>query len=140
MNARASILIKREPAEVFALVADPANDRLWRSHLTSSRGQVTGVGDRVMQVYSAQGKTKTVELEVTDSRPPERHSSRMQGPVRARLSLQCRPEDGGTRVSMSLSADVSGVATLVEDRVEAEVVKLARTDLERLRRVMESVG
>ncbi|MDO8881103.1 MAG: SRPBCC family protein [Coriobacteriia bacterium] len=140
MNARASILIKREPAEVFAFIADPANDRVWRSHLTSSRGQVTGVGDRVTQVYSAQGKTKTVELEVTEYQPPERLSYRMHGPIRARLSFQCRPEDGGTRVSMALSADVGGVAALVSGRVEAEVVKLARTDLEQLRRVMESVG
>jgi uncharacterized protein YndB with AHSA1/START domain len=139
MQARASSLVARLPGEVFAFIADPANDRLWRSHLTSARGQVAAVGDRVSQTFSAQGQTKVVELEVTEFKPPERLTYRTLGPVRARLAYQCRPEGGGTRVSASLSADVGGIASLVEGRVEAEALKLVRADLARLKQVLESV-
>lgn len=138
MQARSSTRVAVSPEAVFAFIADPANDRLWRSHLTASRGSVGGVGDRVTQTFSAQAGSKTVELEVTEYNPPERITYRMSGgPVRARLAFQCRPEDGGTRVSMSLSADIGGVASLVEGRVEAEVLKLARADLEKLKHVLE---
>lgn len=139
MRARASVFIARAPDAVFRFVADPSNDRLWRGHLTSSRGRVTGVGDRVTQVFAAAGQSKTIELEVSEYQPPERLSYRVKGPFRARLSFQFRPEAGGTRVSMSLSADVGGVASLAEGRVEAEAVKLAVTDLSQLKRVLESV-
>ena len=140
MQTRASILIKRRPDDIFSFIADPANDHLWRSHLIASRGHVTGVGDRVSQTYSAQAVSKTIDLEVSEFQPPERLAYRMREPVRARLAFQCRPEGGGTRVSMSLSAEVSGIASVMEGRAEAEVTKLARTDLERLRRVLESMG
>jgi carbon monoxide dehydrogenase subunit G len=141
MQARSSTRVEASPEDVFAFIADPANDRRWRSHLASSRGSVSGVGDRVTQTYSAQVGSKTVELEVTEYSPPERLAYRMSGgPVRARLAFQCRPEDGGTRVSMSLSADIGGIASIAEGRVEAEVLKLARADLAKLKQVLESVG
>jgi len=140
VQARASIVIARRPDEVFRFIAGPANDPLWRSHLVSSRGRVTAIGDRVTQTYSAQAGSKTVELEVSEYQPPERLAYRLKEPVRARLAFQCRPEGGGTRVSMAFSAELDGIVSLAEGRVEAEVEKLARTDLERLRRALESMG
>lgn len=140
MQARASIVIARHPAEVFRFIADPANDHLWRAHLVSSRGQVTAVGDRVTQTYSAQAGSKTIELEVSEYQPPERLAYRLKEPVRARLAFQCRPDAGGTRVSMALSAEVSGIVSLAEGRVESVVEKAARADLEQLRRALESMG
>jgi len=140
MQARASTLVDAAPDAVFRFIADPANDRRWRSYLTSSRGKVTALGDRVVQTYTAQGKSKTVELEVSEYEPPERLSYRIAGPFRAKLAFQCRPEAGGTRVSMSLTAQVSGVASLAEGRVESEVLKVARGDLGRLKLALESSG
>jgi len=140
MQSRASTLIARPPEAVFAFMADSANDHRWRSHLTSSRGRVAAVGDVVVQTYTAGARSKVVELEVTELMPPERLVFRVRGPVRARLAYQCRPESGGTRVSVSLSAELGGFASLAEGRVETEAAKLTRADLAALKRVLESVG
>ena len=140
MQSRASTLIARPPEAVFAFMTDPANDRRWRSHLTSSRGRVSEVGDVVVQTYAAGAQSKVVELEVAELTPPERVTFRVRGPVRARLAYQCRPESGGTRVSASLSAELGGLASLASGRVEAEAAKLASADLAALKRVLESVG
>jgi uncharacterized protein YndB with AHSA1/START domain len=140
MQARASTLIGTTPETAFRFIADPANDRRWRSYLASSRGQVTAPGDRVVQTYTAQGKSKTVGLEVSEYAPPERLSYRIVGPFRARISFGCRPEADGTRVSMSLTAEIDGIASIATGRVEAEVLKIARGDLGRLKLALEGSG
>jgi len=137
MQGRSSTVISVPPEVVFRFISDPANDRLWRSHLLASHGSVHGVGDRVTQTYSYQGHTQTVELEVSEYDPPTRLAYRLTGPFRARFSFQCLPEAGGTRVGFSLSSTLTGPAALLEGRVTSEVTKLARTDLERLQWALE---
>ena len=139
MQARTSILIARPADEAFAFIADTSNDRRWRSHLTTSHGRATAVGDRVTQTYLVRGKTKTIELEVSGFQPPERLTYVMREPVRARISFQCRAEGNGTRVSMSMSATVSGPAALFEGRIQSEGDKFVRAELDRLKRALESV-
>lgn len=140
MQARASVLIACTPGAAFAFIADAANDRAWRSHLVSSHGRATAVGDRITQNYAAEGKTASIELEVAEFDPPERLSYVMHKPARARFSFQCRPEDGGTRVSMAISATLSGPAALFEGRVQTEADKILRADLAQLKRALEHAG
>jgi len=137
MQGRSSIAIAVPPEVVFRFISDPANDRVWRSHLLASHGSVHGVGDHVTQTYSYQGRTQTVDLEVSEYEPPARLSYRLTGRFRARFSFQCLPEADGTRVSFSVSSTLTGPAALLEGRITAEVTKLARTDLERLKRALE---
>lgn len=137
MQGRSSIVIAVPPEVIFHFISDPANDRVWRSHLLASHGTVQGVGDRVTQTYSYRGRTQTVDLEVSEWEPPVRLTYRLSGPIRARFSFQCLPEAGGTRVGFSVSSVLTGAAALLEGRITSEVTKLARTDLERLKRVLE---
>ena len=137
MQTRASVLIDTTPAAAFAFIADVANDRTWRSHLVSSHGRAGAVGDRITQSYSAEGKTATIELEVAEYAPPERLGYVMHKPARARFSFQCRPEGTGTRVSMAISANLSGPAALFEGRVQIEADRILKTDLAQLKRALE---
>lgn len=137
MQTRASVLIACMPAAAFAFIADAANDRRWRSHLVSSHGRATAVGDRITQTYSAEGKTAAIELEVTEFAPPERLGYTMHKPARARFAFQCRPEGTGTRVSMSISAELSGPAALFEGRVKTEADRILKADLAQLKRALE---
>jgi len=137
MQGRSSIVIAVPPEVVFGFISDPANDRLWRSHLLASHGSVQGIGGRVTQTYSYQGHTQTVDLEVSEYEPPTRLTYRLTGPVRARFSFQCLPEAGGTRVSFSVSSVLTGPAALLEGRIASEVTKIARTDLQRLKQLLE---
>lgn len=137
MQVRSSILVARPPAAVFAFIADPANAARWRTHLVSSHGSSAAVGDRMIQTYSYQGRTEQLELEVTEYGPPERLAYKTEGQIRGRLAFQCRPEAGGTRVSMSISATVPGPAALFSGRIEKEVDTLLKSDLSRLRAALE---
>lgn len=137
MQARASVLINCPVETVFAFISDPANDRAWRSYLDSSHGRATAVGDRITQTYSYQGKSKSVELEVSEFEPPERLGYVIHEPARARMSFHCRPDGEGTRVSITISATLSGPVALFEGRAQAEADKLLKTDLDRLKRALE---
>lgn len=138
MQSRASVLISRTPDAVFDFIADTANDRTWRTHLTASHGQATAVGDRITQTYSYEGKTQTIELEVSEFERPERLSYLLRKPARIRFSFQCRAEGAGTRVSMAMSADLSGPAALFAGRMQTEADKLLNSDLGRLKVALES--
>ncbi len=137
MQARASVLIDCPVETAFAFIADTANDRAWRSHLDSSRGRATAVGDRISQTYSYQGKGKSVELEVSEFEPPERLGYVIHEPARARMSFHCRPDGTATRVSVTISANLSGPIALFEGRAQKEADKLLKTDLDRLKRALE---
>ena len=139
IQARASILVSRPREAVFAFIADPANDHQWRSHLVASRGRVGAVGDRITQTYSYEGKTQSMEFTVSEFEPPERLSYRFSGPLPVRLAFQCREEAGGTRVSMSFSATPTGIVSVLEGRITGEAARIAHADLDRLKRVLESV-
>ncbi|MHB1135537.1 MAG: SRPBCC family protein [Coriobacteriia bacterium] len=138
MQARSSVLIPLSADEVFAFIADSANDRRWRSHLVASHGRITAPGDRVSQTYTYEGRSKTVEATVSEIDPPNRLTFALTEPAKARLSFTCRPEDGGTRVSASLSATLSGPLALFESRAQAELEKLLRTDLASLKATLLS--
>lgn len=138
MQSRGSVLVDRPIDEVFGFIRDTGNDRLWRSHLLSSRGQVNAVGDRIIQTYSAEGKAKTVEISVAELSPPERLTLAITDPVNASLSFRCRLEGTGTRVSATLSATISGPALLLAGRIQSEVDALIRRDLAALRELLET--
>lgn len=138
MQARSSVVVPASAERAFAFIADPANDRQWRSHLTTSRGTVDAVGDRVTQTYSQDGRSKTVELSVAEYDRPNRLTYALTEPVRARLSFTFRTEDGGTRVSASMSATLSGALALFESRAQSELEKVLKADLTRLKAALES--
>lgn len=138
MRARGSIVIAREPADVFRFVSDPAKDTSWRSYVTAAHA--TGpmaVGARSRQTYSYQGRITDLELEVTEYAPPERISFRTHGQVRARIGYSCVPDAGGTRFNMSMSADIPGPAALFESRIQRELDRVISADLKRLKAALE---
>jgi carbon monoxide dehydrogenase subunit G len=139
MRARGSVLIAREPAEVFAFVSDPSNDQSWRSYLVASHAvdAELAVGSIIRQSYSYQGQSAEVELEVTDFAPPEHLGLRARGKIPARINLTCAAESGGTRFNMSGSAELTGPAALFEGRIQRELDQTIATDLKRLKAAIE---
>jgi len=138
MEARASVHIGRSPEAVFDFISDPANDHAWRSHLISSRGRITGTGDRVTHTYSYQGRTATIDLEVTEHRRPERLTLTIRDPAKIRITLGCRAEDGGTRVSATIRGELPLAARVFAGRIQKEADELVRADLASLKRALET--
>lgn len=138
MQSRASVLIDCMPRTAFEFIADTDNDKKWRSYLTDSEGHAMAVGDWITQTYEYKGKSKTVEFEVSEYQPPETLVYVMHEPTKARFVFHCRAEGGSTRVSMSMSANLSGPAALFAGRAQSEADKLLRTDLQSLKTALES--
>lgn len=139
MRAHGSIFIARDPAEVFAYASDPSNDLSWRSFLVASSptGEL-GPGSVVRQTYSYEGRTVDVELKVAVYAPPERMELVARGKVPARISLTCTPEAGGTRFSVSGSAQLTGLASMFAGRIQRELDKAIAGDLKRLKSALEA--
>jgi carbon monoxide dehydrogenase subunit G len=139
MRARGSVVIQREPSEVFGFISDPSKDLSWRSYLLASRtaDAELAVGSIIRQTYSYEGRTVEAELEVTEYVPPERIAFRTRGKVHARIVCTCVAESGGTRFNMSGTADLTGPASLFEGRIQRELDQTIATDLGRLKAALE---
>jgi uncharacterized protein YndB with AHSA1/START domain len=139
MRARGSVVIQREPSEVFRYISDPSKDLSWRSYLVSSHAvdAPLAVGSIIRQKYSYQGHAAEAELEVTAYVPPERLELRTRGQIKGRVVCTCAAESGGTRLSMSGSGELTGAASMFESRVQREVDQTIATDLKRLKTVLE---
>jgi carbon monoxide dehydrogenase subunit G len=139
MRARGSVLIEREPSEVFRFISDPSKDLSWRSYLVASHAvdAALAVGSIVRQTYTYEGRTVEAELEVTEYAPPEQIAFRTHGKVRARIVCTCVAESGGTRFNMSGSVELTGPAALFEGRIQRELDQTIATDLKRLKAVLE---
>jgi carbon monoxide dehydrogenase subunit G len=140
MRVRGSVVIDREPSEVFRFVSDPTKDLSWRSHLvaSSSADAELAAGSIIRQTYTYQGHTVEAELEVSEYAPPETIGFRLRGQIRARVNYTCAPEAGGTRFSMSGTYELSGPAALFEGRIQRELDEAVVADLKRLKTALEA--
>jgi uncharacterized protein YndB with AHSA1/START domain len=141
LRAHKSIYIDRPPAEVFAFVADPANDMRWRTELTSASvvGEIAGgVGSHVEQTIAYQGRTATTRLDVTEYVPGERICFRVRGDARAHGCYDVCPEGAGTLFTISLTVELKGEAQMLERYVAQAIDVVTDRDLERLKTLLES--
>ncbi|HEV8688560.1 MAG TPA: SRPBCC family protein [Gaiellaceae bacterium] len=133
-NAEHETTIARPPAEVFAFLANAANDPQWRAGVldiarVSGDG---GAGTRYRQgVKGPLGRRIPADVEITESRPNELHAFRAtEGPVRPEGRYELTPANGGTRVRFALTADVRGLkkvmTPIVQRTMEREVAGLER--------------
>ena len=99
-TGEASIHIDRPPDEVFAFVADPANNPLWRKNVIRTEWLDDGpmrVGRRGRQTARLLGRPWTVEAEVIEWDPPRSATWRtVQGPVSVRSWVRVEPDGAGS--------------------------------------------
>lgn len=141
MRVQKSIYIERPAADVFWFLADPSNDRRWRSELLGIEfvGEVRqGVGTHTRQRISYQGRIVEVSIEVSEFVPGERICYKGHGGVRAHGCLAVRGEGDGSRVSVTGTAELKGPAAMMERYISQAVDRVAEEDLRRLRDVLET--
>jgi hypothetical protein len=113
-SAENSIVINRPRSDVFASVADHENDPKWRP----------GVAD--IKRASGEGQPGTLLAFRT-----------LAGPVRPEGSYWFEDADGGTRVTFSLNANLSGAQKLMTPMV-SKSMRNEVAALDNLKRVLES--
>jgi carbon monoxide dehydrogenase subunit G len=141
-SAQNAVTIDRPLGEVFAFLADAENDPKWRPGVKEihREGGAPGVGTIYRQKLSGPvGRTIDGDVEITEFEPDRLIAFRATaGPVRPRGRYMVESAgDGGTRVTFSLEAEVSGVMKLMKGKVQktmdGEVAHLAD-----LKRVLEA--
>jgi uncharacterized protein YndB with AHSA1/START domain len=129
-----SVVIARSPEDVFAFIADGTTAPRWRGGVTDvSLVSGSGQGARYKQgVKGPGGRRVDADYEVTAFEPPSRLAfSATAGPVRPTGEYRLEPVSGGTQVTFSLDATLSGFSRLlmggaVQKSMDAEVGSLAR--------------
>jgi uncharacterized membrane protein len=141
MRVRQSIYIERAPDEVFAFIADHDNDVLWRTELDSSEflGESRqGVGARIRQVFSYQGRSADLSFEVTDFIPERRICFRAHGGLRAHGCYDVAADGDGAMLKVSMTLELKGEEMMLERYLRQALESTVSADLARLKSVLES--
>src|ERR1044071_4425418 len=115
-HAERTIVIARPLREVFAFFADGENDPRWRPAVRlMHRDGPLAVGVRYTQrIAGPAGREIPADIEGTELAPGQRGAFRgLAGPVRPRGSYAFRAADGGTSVTFTLDAELTGLKKLV---------------------------
>lgn len=139
-EAQRSILIQRPIDDVFAFVADGANATRWRSGVVDVQhigGK--GVGETWRQgVKGPGGRRVAADYEITEWDPPRGLAFRATaGPVRPTGSYRLAAEDGGTRLTCALRAELSGWKRFVMGGTVQSTMDAEMAALDRLKAVLE---
>jgi uncharacterized membrane protein len=132
-SASNEILIDRPCDDVFAFLADPQNDRQWRSGVLDLT-RVSGDGVRARYVQGVKcpgGRRIAADIEITELTPSQTIAFRtVAGPVRPRGRYVLAAVDGGTHVRFELEANMRGlkrlIAPMVQKTMNDEVAQLAQ--------------
>jgi uncharacterized protein YndB with AHSA1/START domain len=131
-EARYFVIIHRPIEAVFAYIADGEKCPEWRSGvLDIRRVSGEGLGTKYSQgVSGPMGRRVAADYEITAFEPNRLIEFRTTaGPVRPRGRYEFEAEDGGTRLTFSLQADVSGLkkllmGSMVQQTMDGEVQAL----------------
>jgi len=118
-------VIARQPAVVFAFIAEPTNMTRWYDavdHVTTSAGDPVGLGATFEVFRSLPGGRATNTVEITEYEPGRRITfESRRGPTPFRYTYILEPEHRGTRLTlqgrissaglMGPAAHLGGVAT-----------------------------
>jgi hypothetical protein len=137
-----SVVIARPLEAVFAFAADFANDAQWSAAVKRSERVSTGslaVGTTLRHVTELLGQRVDAIGVVTELEPDQRACLRTQsGPI---PHLDCRAVEqveGGTRLTIAIDAELSGVFKMAEPMVRSAGLQQLRADLDRLKELLES--
>ena len=132
--------IAREPADVFAYLADPVHTPEWNWAITSAQ-KVTpgtvGVGTRYRLTRSVpQPGVETLEITAFEPLLRVDLAGRL-GPFDAQLSYEVAPIDGGTRLTNTAELEAAGPLGLVGDLFGGRVRSSVAENLGVLKALLE---
>jgi uncharacterized protein YndB with AHSA1/START domain len=138
--AQRTVVIDRPVDEVFAFFTDPSNELKWRQHVKeiAAEGPIA-VGSKVHQVVKGPGgRGIPADVEVTGYEPSTRYAFRVvAGPVRPVGEFRFAADGEGTSVSLSLSADLTGIKKVLMSRAVQRSMDGEVQALDRAKAVLE---
>jgi uncharacterized protein YndB with AHSA1/START domain len=142
-HAQRTIVIARPPAEVYAFFADAENDTNWRSGVKLIRREgPLAVGTRVTQrIAGPGGREIPADVEITALDPDTRVAFRgVAGPVRPEGGYSFAPAEGGTSVTFTLDAELTGVKKFLMAKPVQKSMDAEMANLDKAKALLESDG
>jgi uncharacterized protein YndB with AHSA1/START domain len=142
-HAQRTIVIARPPAEVYAFFADAENDKSWRPGVTLiHREGPLAVGTRVTQrIAGPGGRQVPADVEITALDPDTRVAFRgVAGPVRPEGDYSFAPAEGGTSVTFTLDAELTGVKKFLMAKPVQKSMDAEMANLDKAKALLESGG
>jgi uncharacterized membrane protein len=140
-SAQNAVTIARPVDAVFAFVANGLNGRRWRPGvLDVEHVSGDGVGAVYRQgVKGPGGRRIAADYEITTFEPNRRvRFKAIAGPVRPTGEYEFEGEDGRTKVTFRLDAELSGWKKLVMGRAVQSTMDAEVASLDRLKAVLET--
>jgi uncharacterized protein YndB with AHSA1/START domain len=142
-HAERTVLIARPQPQVFAFFADAENDIRWRPGVVTIRREGSlAVGARYVQrIKGPGGREIPADIEVTALDPDEQVEFRgVAGPVRPQGRYSFRPADGGTAVTFTLDAELTGIKKLLMAKAVQKTMEAEVANLDKAKALLESGG
>jgi uncharacterized protein YndB with AHSA1/START domain len=139
-QAERTVTIQKPVATVFAFVANHDNDTQWRPGVVEMRkSSGEDVGERWYQrVKGPGGRQVPADIEVTQLEPNHVLAFRtVEGPVRPEGRYELADENGATRFTFSLNAELKGLKKLMSPMVQKQM-NAEVGNLDNLKRVLET--
>jgi uncharacterized protein YndB with AHSA1/START domain len=142
-QATRTIVIARPQPEVFAFFADAENDPRWRATVAMiKRDGPLAVGTHYTQrVAGPAGRQVPADIEVTAYEPDSKVAFHgVAGPVRPDGSYTFASVEGGTSVTFSLNAELTGVRKLLMNKPVQKAIDAEMASLDKAKSVLESTA
>ena len=142
-HAQRTIVIARTQADVYEFFADAENDKQWRPGVALIRREgPLAVGTRYTQrIAGPGGRQVPADVEITELDPDTRVAFRgVAGPVRPVGDYSFAPAEGGTAVTFTLDAELSGVKKFVMGKPVQKSMDAEMANLDKAKALLESGG
>jgi hypothetical protein len=144
INIEESVRIRRAPEEVWATVNDYTSDHLWRPGITEMTPDPPGppaVGTRVHEVLKTGGRSYVTDSTVTAVGPGMRYrftGSGTSGKVEGGRTVDSVSVPDEAVFTYAVELTLKGTMRLIRPIVASRMRKVLRSDLERLRQMLEN--
>jgi uncharacterized membrane protein len=142
-SAKHEVTIARPVGEVFAFVADGLTGPRWRPGvLDVALASGNGLGAIYKQgVKGPGGRRIDADYKVTAFEPDRRFAfEAIAGPVRPTGEYRFAEADGGTRLTFSLQAELTGLKKLLMSGAVQKTMDAEVAATERLKALLEALG
>lgn len=140
-QAKRTIVVARPQAEVFAFFADAENDPQWRPAVKQiKRDGPLAVGTHYTQhIAGPGGRQVPADVEITEYEPDAKVAFHgIAGPVRPEGSYTFSAVAGGTSVTFSLSAELTGVKKALMSKPVQKAMDAEMANLDKAKAILES--
>lgn len=134
-----SFFVKASPEQVFAFLADHANDTQWLPGMVDSRNFAgKGTDYQWEWTFKMVGISFNGTGRVTEHMPPQRHVVETRGGVTSTWAWTLEPEGDGTRVSLQMeyTVPVATIGKIAEKLLLKQNEKAADEGIASLQRIL----